>query len=239
VSLRPIDLARAAGISAATIRMYEDEGILPPAIRLPSGHRRYTGADLEALQVARALMTAYGWIWTRDAMRLVHAGDTRSLARALDLAHASLQRQREDLAQTLVMLDALVHTDLADHRRPFARQPLHIGDVATTVGVPTTTIRFWEDQGLCSPSRDRKSGYRTYDPATVRDIRVIVILRDAGYGIEAMRPILHELGNRNPEAVRRILLQRQDQIDRTSQQRYAAVGRLWRYIERLGEQETP
>jgi DNA-binding transcriptional MerR regulator len=235
VTLRPIDLARDAGISAATVRMYEDEGILPPASRLRSGHRRYTDADLEALHVARLLMPAYGWNWTRDAMCLVHAGDIRGLARALDLAHASLQRQREDLAQTLVMLDALAQTDLAEHRHPFARGSLYIGDVARMVGVPTTTIRFWEDQGLCRPARDRQSGYRTYDPATVRDIRVIVILRDAGYGIEAMRPILRELANRNPEAVRRILLQRQDQIDLTSERRYAAVGRLWRYLERIAE----
>jgi DNA-binding transcriptional MerR regulator len=236
MTMRPVDLARAAGISAASVRFYEEEGILPPVPRLRSGHRRYSEDHLNALWVARDLMAAYGWVWARDAMRLVHAGELRALVRALDGAHADLHRQREELAQTLAMLDTLAHTDLADHRRPFARPPLRIGEVARLAGVPATTIRFWEDQGLCMPSRDRQSGYRTYDPATVRDIRVIVILREAGYGIEAMRPILRELANHNPEAARRILLQRQDQIDLASQRRYAAAGRLWRYLERFAEE---
>lgn len=237
MSMRPIDLARAAKISTATVRMYENEGILPPVPRRRSGHRRYTTAHLEALEVARALMAAYGWVWARDAMRLVHAGEIRDLVRALDFAHAQLHRQRENLAQTLVMIESLTQADLTS-ATPFIRKPVRIGDVGRMVGVPVTTIRFWEEQGLCTPRRDSHSSYRTYDPATVRDIRVIVILREAGYGIEAMRPILLELGNRNPVAARQILLQRQDQIDLTSQRCYAAASRLWRYIEHTAEEPT-
>lgn len=229
--MRPIDLARAAKISAATVRMYEHEGILPTVPRRPSGHRCYTTAHLEALEVARALMAAYGWVWARDAMRLVHAGKIRDLVRILDFAHAQLHWQREDLAQTLVMIESLTQADLTSVT-PFIRKPVRIGDVGRMVGVPVTTIRFWEEQGLCTPRRDPHNSYRTYDPVTVRDIRVIVILREAGYGIEAMRLILQEISNHPPVAVRQILLQRQDQIDLTSERRYAAVGRLWRYIER-------
>ncbi|WP_037676124.1 MerR family DNA-binding transcriptional regulator, partial [Streptomyces afghaniensis] len=37
--LRPVDLARLAGVSTQQIRNYEDAGVLPPAARTESGYR--------------------------------------------------------------------------------------------------------------------------------------------------------------------------------------------------------
>ncbi|NUT49982.1 MAG: MerR family DNA-binding transcriptional regulator, partial [Saccharothrix sp.] len=39
VVLRPVDLARAAGISTQQVRNYLDAGVLPPAGRSPAGYR--------------------------------------------------------------------------------------------------------------------------------------------------------------------------------------------------------
>ena len=36
------ELADAAGTTAKTLRFYEDQGLLPPAGRTPSGYRNYT-----------------------------------------------------------------------------------------------------------------------------------------------------------------------------------------------------
>ena len=41
MGLRPVDLAREAGISAQLVRNYEAEGILPAAHRSASGYRQY------------------------------------------------------------------------------------------------------------------------------------------------------------------------------------------------------
>ncbi|WP_037667436.1 MerR family DNA-binding transcriptional regulator, partial [Streptomyces afghaniensis] len=40
--LRPVDLARLAGVSTQQIRNYEDAGVLPPAARTESGYRVFT-----------------------------------------------------------------------------------------------------------------------------------------------------------------------------------------------------
>ena len=48
-------LAALTGLPVKTIRFYSDEGILPPAGRSENGHRRYTGAELARLQLARSL----------------------------------------------------------------------------------------------------------------------------------------------------------------------------------------
>lgn len=45
------DLARATGNTVRTIRFYEEEGLLMPAVVSDGGHRRYTEADLERLRL--------------------------------------------------------------------------------------------------------------------------------------------------------------------------------------------
>jgi DNA-binding transcriptional MerR regulator len=45
------DLARATGNTVRTIRFYEEEGLLRPAVVSDGGHRRYTEDDLERLRL--------------------------------------------------------------------------------------------------------------------------------------------------------------------------------------------
>jgi DNA-binding transcriptional MerR regulator len=45
------DLARATGNTVRTIRFYEEEELLPPAVVSDGGHRRYTEDDLERLRL--------------------------------------------------------------------------------------------------------------------------------------------------------------------------------------------
>ncbi len=45
------DLARATGNTVRTIRFYEEEGLLRPAVVSEGGHRRYTEDDLERLRL--------------------------------------------------------------------------------------------------------------------------------------------------------------------------------------------
>jgi excisionase family DNA binding protein len=49
--LTPTEAARILGVSASTVRRYEDRGYLAPTRRLPgSGHRRYRRADVVELK---------------------------------------------------------------------------------------------------------------------------------------------------------------------------------------------
>jgi len=45
------DLARATGNTVRTIRFYEEQGLLRPAVVSEGGHRRYTAQDLEKLRL--------------------------------------------------------------------------------------------------------------------------------------------------------------------------------------------
>lgn len=46
-------LAKQAGVNIDTIRYYERHGLLPPAVRRPSGYREYRHTDLERLRFIR------------------------------------------------------------------------------------------------------------------------------------------------------------------------------------------
>lgn len=47
------EVARRTGVNSKTIRYYEEVGLLPPAVRLPSGYRQYNEQDVERLEFVR------------------------------------------------------------------------------------------------------------------------------------------------------------------------------------------
>ena len=44
------DAAKQSGVSAKTIRYYEDIGLIPPAVRAGNGYRHYSQSDVETLR---------------------------------------------------------------------------------------------------------------------------------------------------------------------------------------------
>ena len=56
---------------------------------------------------------------------------------------------------------------------------LTIGAVARDTGVPASTLRYWESAGLLAPP-GRAGGKRRYDPDTLRQVSLIVLIKRAG-----------------------------------------------------------
>src|SRR3954462_13848351 len=94
MGLRPVDLARRAGVSTQLVRNYEAAGILPPAPRTDSGYRQYGEEHVSALLTYRALAPGFGAETARHIMQAVHAGDEEAAYRRVDRAHAGLYEQR-------------------------------------------------------------------------------------------------------------------------------------------------
>ncbi len=78
-----------------------------------------------------------------------------------------------------------------------------IGEASEAIGVPNSTLRHWEKEGLIEPERDYESGYRKYTKSDLRKLLVIRTLQHAVYSLEVVREILNEMDKHNiDEAIR-------------------------------------
>ena len=235
---RPVDLAREAGIGPQMVRRYEAWGFLPPAARTASGHRRFGSRHLDAIRTARVMIAGYGWQHALTVMQAVHRGDLPAALAAVDARHADLDRRRREIEETLGAL-RVAATGLAEEpvRRDHAGRdvPLRVGEAADRVGVRVSALRFWEAQGLLAPARDPSSRYRVYDGAQLRRLRVVVLLRQAGYGFDAIRAVLDELAAGRPARALAAAEARLHELTEASRRCAEATAALWGYVERYEE----
>ncbi|TDD71419.1 MerR family transcriptional regulator [Actinomadura rubrisoli] len=189
--LRPIDLARAAGVSTQQIRDYEDAGVLPPVPRTPSGYRRFDAVHREAALTYQALARGHGGDAAQAIMRAVHAGDLPQAYALVDAGHAALHEQRLSLRATGEALQAVAERKPDTSAVP--RAGLRIGEAAAHLGVRASALRMWESAGLLVPARDPATGYRLYGPSDVRDARMVILLRQGRHPLPQIRLVLDDL----------------------------------------------
>jgi DNA-binding transcriptional MerR regulator len=183
---RPVDLARAHGLSTQAVRNYEAAGILPAAARGPNGYRAYTPAHARALAAFLALVPGHGHRAAAEIMRAVNEGATETALRLIDESHAQLLEDRRVLSAVASALDDLAPV-------PAAAGDTFVGPLARRLGLRPATLRKWERAGLVSPRRDRQTGYRVYGPADIRDAQLIHQLRRGGYPLARIAPLINQV----------------------------------------------
>jgi MerR family Zn(II)-responsive transcriptional regulator of zntA len=67
---------------------------------------------------------------------------------------------------------------------------MQIGEVAERVGLATSAIRFYEEQGLIPEPERTASGYRDYDPAVVERIEFIRAGQAVGLTLRQLHQVL-------------------------------------------------
>jgi len=65
-----------------------------------------------------------------------------------------------------------------------------IGEAAKQAGLPTKTIRYYEDIGLIRPSGRSTGGYRLYDTRDLRTLQFIQRARQLGFSVKQVRELL-------------------------------------------------
>jgi len=231
---RPVDLARAVGVSAQTVRIYEQVGFLPQVARSATGYRRYEARHMRALQAARLMVAGYGWKPALRIMQYAHEGEVDAAVAMVDACHAALHQLRQETMATLAALHGATTSLLDDNSgQPCLGRPLGISAVARRVGVRVSTVRSWEKHGLVRPRRDATSGYRLYDTAEVGHVQVVALLRHGGYGFDAIRPVLTALATGHLEQVAQAAERRLADVAAESRRCSTATVAFWTYIEDL------
>lgn len=194
---RPADLAAAHGLSAQTVRNYEESGVLPPAARTDSGHRVYSATHVAALDAYVGLLPGFGHAAAGEIMRAIHRGDPDGAFQVIDGAHAQLLTDRATLHSVELAVRELTPSldgsgdPASSHGAGISgreRGEASIGVVAHRIGVTPATLRKWERAGILLPRRDR--GARVYRAADLRDAELAHLLRRGGYPLAHIATVL-------------------------------------------------
>ena len=229
--LRTVDLARATSISSQAVRDYENKGLLPPVERHPNGFRRYTDRHLAALQAVRSLILAgYSSASITKIMQSAHSGDLHSALPAIDAHHATLYEQRVQLDQSFAELARVKFEDSGTPTGDVIRT-WRIAETSRRVGLPASTLRFWEEIGLLHPTRDASSGYRVYYQEHVRRLELIVLLRRIGFSFDDIREVIEEVPEMQSDAILRALEARRSEILESSRKCVSATVAVWYYVQ--------
>lgn len=225
--MRPIDLAREAGISTQAVRNYADAGVLPAAPRTPSGYRTFGTRHLQALLTYRALARGFGGETAQAVMQAVNSGDVPAALALIDAGHAALHEQRRSLQAVGKALETIAEEPSA----PPPHADMRIGEVAAFLGVRTSALRVWESAGLINPQRTPGTKYRTYNANDIRDARMVQMLRHGHYPLPMIQPILDELrSSGSTDALRAAIAQRQAALTMRATAMLAGASRLHGYI---------
>ncbi|MFE7071751.1 helix-turn-helix domain-containing protein [Streptomyces sp. NPDC057620] len=92
---------------------------------------------------------------------------------------------------------------------------LDIAEVAHRAGVPASTLRFYEEKGLITPT-GRRGLRRQYDPAVLERLSLIALGRTAGFSLDEIARMFAPDGR--PRIDRQLLVARADELDRTIQE---------------------
>ncbi|MEU7755924.1 MerR family transcriptional regulator [Micromonospora sp. NPDC049171] len=225
---RPVDLARAHGLSAQAVRNYERDGVLPPAPRTPNGYRRFTEIHARALSAYLALIPGHGYAASGEIMRAVNRGEIAMALRVIDEGHALLQRDRE----TLDAVESAVAALGATRPQPQTRKAVPISVLAHRLGVRPATLRKWERAGVLRPVRDPVTHYRVYLPDDVRDAELAHLLRRGGYRLDHIAGVLGQVrGAGGTEALAASLGRWRQRLTERGRAMLTGAARLADYID--------
>jgi DNA-binding transcriptional MerR regulator len=167
--------------------LYEEWGLLPPIPRTSSGYRQFTKFHLEQMRLAR-LAFADPWHGRRirkSIVAVVKRSATGDLVGAREMADAHLMLVRSERAQAEKAADFLEHWAAEQPVEPMLI-PLQIGAAAELLEVTPDMLRNWERDGLVKIPRNPDNGYRCYGAVEIGRLRVIRLLRSAGYSTMAI-----------------------------------------------------
>jgi DNA-binding transcriptional MerR regulator len=194
--LTTAQIAKGAGVHPNTVRLYEQWGLLPPIPRTPAGYRKFTPLHLSQMILARiALSGPYpGKAIRTSAFEVVRRSASGDLGGALELAYGHLSIVQAELAHAETAA-ALLQRWAEGKATDATQRALHIKEAASLLQVTPDTLRNWERNGLIEVPRDPQNRYRIYTSAQIGQLRVIRMLRSAGYSSMAiLRMTLHLKG---------------------------------------------
>jgi DNA-binding transcriptional MerR regulator len=199
-------IAMMAGCHPNTVRLYEQIGFLQPAERAGNGYRVFTPQHADQMILARRGMTGdYAGKAIHEAVKsmitIAAGGDLFAAkdqaGRHLELSSAELNLARNTVDQV---------EQWVNQADPLEKGPTYnTTKTALLLGVTVDSLRTWERNNLIQVPRNPTNGYRLYGPREILRLRIIRMLRTAGYSMMAIHRMLKKLDAGQTRGLAKIL----------------------------------
>jgi DNA-binding transcriptional MerR regulator len=205
--LRTNEVARAAGVHANTVRIYESWGYLSPVPRAANGYRIFDGRHVEQVRLVRQ-MSHFTWLGgaiRKAGIAILLAVGAEQYDQAYQLAKELevLVKEERRLAEEAV--SALEHWLDDQDLEGASMEKLSIGQAAKRLDITQDALRNWERNGLVDVPRHPRTGYRVYTDREMRRLIVIRALRSSRYSFMAILRMLLAVDSGYSKDVRHLL----------------------------------
>ncbi|WP_019640263.1 MerR family transcriptional regulator [Paenibacillus fonticola] len=230
MKLKPIEIARKLDVGTSALRHYEAWGIVPPPQRGTNGYRIYTEEHEAYFKCIRAMYPGFGMALVRKVMPMLQQKKYTEALWEINRVQAELYQKKQQALQALEILKPdQMASFLASRKKPWYT----IGEVAKEIGVPATTLRHWEKEGLIAPDRDPESGYRRYHRDDIRRLLIIRTVQSSVYLLETVRGIMEKINQQSLSEVRRITMDSLAYMNVQIEQQLRGAHDLYKLIELL------
>lgn len=198
------EIAQVIGVHPNTVRLYEAYGFLPPIPRAANGYRQYTEFHLDQMRLARLALCGPYPGGQQPVLDLIFSAAKGNFGDALESAYRYLVQLRAEYAQAdaaVLLLERWargVPTDTTVER-------LHIQAVSQLLDIHPDVLRDWERNRLLQVPRDPHNGYRLYSAKEIGRLRVIRMLRAAGYSTMSILRLMNYLDTGQTDNLRELL----------------------------------
>jgi len=190
-------VAQIIGIHPNTVRLYEELKLITKPDRGANGYRIFTDLHIDQFRVARlsfqveVLQNGL----RKQAAEIAKASAACEFERALALTAAYLKQIEQEKYHAE---EAIRITERILKKSKGEQENLQMTrkETADYLQVTIDTLRNWEMNGLLRVKR-KQNGYRVYNDADVRQLKIIRALRCANYSLAAILRMLNTL-NQNP-----------------------------------------
>jgi len=118
---------------------------------------------------------------------------------------------------------------------------MKIGELAERTGIPASTIRYYEKEGLLPKAQRGANGYRVYQEYALERLDLIQLGQNLGFSLDAIRTVVALQGDALKDALLGQLEARLEEIDRLSAvlaaQRSSVAGAKERVLAALARGE--
>ncbi|MDD9269012.1 MerR family DNA-binding transcriptional regulator [Paenibacillus sp. GCM10023248] len=180
-TLRPAEIANQLGISTSSLRNYEAKGIVPPASRASNGYRVYTDEHIAYFTCIVAMSPGFGMEITSEVLILLQRQELGAALWLINAAQAATHADKLVLEEAEGLMSKLALSGSAEPGW------MTIGELSATAGIPTSTLRYWEQDGLIAAARHENNNYRKYDKFQEVKVWILKSTQKAVYSGDTVR----------------------------------------------------